>query len=73
MKQYTLITTVPRTRNNSTHMTQRTEEGKKSPFEELLGYNPESNNVDAALHKAILDENELSDIFVLTDQKEEND
>jgi hypothetical protein len=37
---------------------------KRSPFEDLLEYNPDTNNIDSLLHKNILDHEELQDITI---------
>lgn len=64
MKQYTLITRMPR--NNRVRSQSVWSEGpgtaledqgieRRSPFEDLLEYNPDSNNIDSLLHNRILD------------------
>ena len=68
MKQYTLITRIPKSRTKSAFVddshTPYGDDIPKSPFEELLEYKPETNNIDNQLHIAILDENELADLHV---------
>jgi hypothetical protein len=37
---------------------------KKSPFEDLLEYNPDTNKIDSLLHQNILEPEELKDIRI---------
>jgi hypothetical protein len=66
MKQYTLITRPPKKGFKSivvddVHTPYGDENIKKSPFEDLLDYRPDSNKIDRLLHKAILDDYELDE------------
>lgn len=74
MKQYTLITRLPKSSSGylykaTTKDSVSLEDGKligqkRSPFEDLLEYSPDKNNIDSLLHKNILDPDELSDITI---------
>lgn len=65
MKQYTLITRLPRPSQRAKSVADdestTPDDTKRTPFENLLEYKPDSNNIDALLHKGILDERELLD------------
>lgn len=72
MKQYTLITRLPRSAtvnfNHSsesvTHVSDLNKGAKRSPFEDLLEFNPDTNNIDSLLQKNILDPEEIKDITI---------
>lgn len=66
MKQYTLLTRLPRGRTRTLTTTnlnaiednsegEFTEIRKASPYEDLLEYNPKVNKIDKLLHEGILD------------------
>ena len=70
MKQYTLITRLPKSRTKSVDVESNTpygEDRQRTALENLLEYKPDSNNIDSLLHKAILDDDELnSDRFTMS-------
>jgi hypothetical protein len=72
MKQYTLITRLPKgvtqsVNFNSSESVSAVDDMmgvKKSPFEDLLEYNPDTNKIDSLLHQNILEPEELKDIRI---------
>ena len=72
MKQYTLITHLPKGVTQSVNVNSSESVSavddmmgvKKSPFEDLLEYNPDTNKIDSLLHQNILEPEELKDIRI---------
>ena len=69
MKQYTLITRLPKgvTQLYASESVSAVDDMmgvKKSPFEGLLEYNPDTNKIDSLLHQNILEPEELKDIRI---------
>lgn len=80
MKQYTLITRLPKSSSQWQRVTDSLSidddtpmpGSKRSPFEDLLEYNPDTNNIDSLLHKNILEHEELQDITISHSQISNN-
>ena len=72
MKQYTLISRLPKGVTQSVNVNSSESVSavddmigvKKSPFEDLLEYNPDTNKIDSLLHQNILEPEELKDIRI---------
>ena len=66
LKSYTLVTKLPKSRTKTLQNVESNSENesneKRTHLDDLRDYHPQTDKIDALLHKQILDEDELNDV-----------